>query len=133
MIFIKDILRLSLFILIMTTVSCGLDGNINDQTPSAIIDVRFINAEDGSSVSDTDVLISVIFEGEDRIEDQGSVTTDVNGAIEAIISHSTETMITTLIFTLGVDEDAEITVQEYVNLELRVEEPLDRANLEFEI
>lgn len=133
MIFIKDIIWPALLILIVTAGSCGLDGNINDETPSAIIEVRFINAEDGSPVADTDVLISVVFEGEDRIEDQGSVTTDVNGAIEAIISHSTETMITTLIFTLEIDEDAEITVQEDVNLELRTEEPLDRANLEFEI
>jgi len=117
----------------VTLAGCGLDGNSNDETPSATVEARFISAEEGFPIADTHVLISVIFEGEDTLQDQGSVSTDANGVISAFLSHSEETVISTLEFTLQIDEDVEVAVREDVNLELRAAEPFDSVYLEFEI
>lgn len=99
----------------------------------AIVVAQFTYSDTDEPVIEEVFAFSVDTEATENPILLGEETTDNQGVIETGVASDTEEVITRIIFSYE-DENQEIqSIEEDVNLELRFEEPLDTAELEFEI
>lgn len=116
-----------------TVVSCDLSTDFEEQdVATAVINAEFFDEISAEPIADIAVTVSAEFEDSGNIFEQGTINTDENGEFEAGISSDTETVITTLEFTLTYN-DQTFTFTEEVDLLVQFEEPYDQVNLTFNV
>lgn len=109
---------------------CDINDSEVEQPAQAQISASFTEAESGDAITDAQVEVDAVYEGETQPVNQGIVNTDEDGSFEGMISNPNEIVITTLIFTLDYN-DEEYVFEEEVNLELTREEPFDTESFDF--
>lgn len=123
-------------IFIISLLVAGCDLNNSDDEPDiaqAGVEIYFTEAESGDPVADADVEVRAVYAGEAESVTQGSVATDADGNINAVITNPEEVTITTLIFLVDYENEEYSFEEEGLDLDLTYNEPFDSVVLEYEV
>jgi hypothetical protein len=124
-------LFLSLCILVFTTCTTQeVDNGL--AVFEGIVVAEFIDSETETPVAGKNFVVSVVLENVDEPVPAGVSQTDENGQLEKIIRDLTPEKVIKVMFSFEVEEESR-TVEQEVELELRLEEPFDSVYMQFSI